>query len=231
MLAAMPERDEAGRLLTVVVHELRTPLNVAVGYLKMLLDPRAGPLTERQAQLAARAGESLDTMARLLSDLGAIARLDAGESLVTRRRHDLAALAASVVEAFAATRQAPRVALDARAGSCLADLDVERLARAFRACLDAVAREASEGDALVVSVTRFDPSTAAVTLAPSRLVSALGEGARWEPADEWRGGLGLELPLARRVIERHGGRVLSPAGPDRRPVFRVLLPLADASRP
>jgi signal transduction histidine kinase len=31
------------------------------------------------------------------------------------------------------------------------------------------------------------------------------------PLDEMRGGLGLALPFARRVIERHGGRVWSPA--------------------
>ena len=31
------------------------------------------------------------------------------------------------------------------------------------------------------------------------------------PFDEKRGGLGLALPLARRVIERHGGRIWAPA--------------------
>jgi signal transduction histidine kinase len=66
-----------------------------------------------------------------------------------------------------------------------------------------------------------------LTLAHEGLLPSLGTiTSAWGPADEWRGGLGLELPLARRVIERHGGRLLSPAGPDRRPAFMVLLPLA-----
>ena len=51
-------------------------------------------------------------------------------------------------------------------------------------------------------------------------------GASWGPADERRGGLGLEIPLARRVIEHHGGRLLSVTGPGRRAAFMVVLPLA-----
>jgi signal transduction histidine kinase len=34
------------------------------------------------------------------------------------------------------------------------------------------------------------------------------------PFDEKRGGLGLALPLARRIIEGHGGRLWSPSGGD-----------------
>jgi signal transduction histidine kinase len=35
-----------------------------------------------------------------------------------------------------------------------------------------------------------------------------------QPFDEHRGGIGLSLPIARRVIERAGGRVWAPAPDD-----------------
>jgi len=228
MLAAMSDRNEVQGLLTLAVHELRTPLNVAAGYLRMLLDPRSGTLADRQAQLAGKAADSLETLTRLVADLGEIARLESGEIPAARRRHDLAALAASVVEAFTPPHPAAaRAVLDAQPGNYPADLDTERVARALRACLDAVAREAADASVVTVSLARRDSSAAGLTVAPrDRLPSLDPAASAWGAPDEWRGGLGLELPLARRVIERHGGRLLSPLDPDRQPAFLVVLPLS-----
>jgi signal transduction histidine kinase len=46
--------------------------------------------------------------------------------------------------------------------------------------------------------------------------------------DEWRGGLGLALPVARRVIEKHGGAVWSAAGANGRATAALRLPLTAA---
>lgn len=228
MLAEMSDPDELHRLLTLAAHELRTPLNVAAGHLKLLLDPRSGALPDRQALLAGKAAYSLDVLTRLVADLGEIARLESGELPPARRRHDLAALAASVVDAFSpAHGGAGRAVLEVQPGTYPADLDVERVARAFRACLEALAREAAETSLLAVVLTRRDPAAAAATLAPRTHLEDPGPAVdAWGAADEWRGGLGLELPIARRVIERHGGRLLSPLGPNRQSAFLIVLPLA-----
>jgi signal transduction histidine kinase len=45
------------------------------------------------------------------------------------------------------------------------------------------------------------------------------------PFDEKRGGLGLAVPLARRVIEKHGGRVVSSENQGRS-IAIVTLPLS-----
>jgi signal transduction histidine kinase len=45
-----------------------------------------------------------------------------------------------------------------------------------------------------------------------------------ERFNEWRGGSGLSLAIARRVIAQHGGSLFSPPGDESKAAALVLLP-------
>jgi hypothetical protein len=71
------------------------------------------------------------------------------------------------------------------------------------------------------------PPSALVAIGDEATLAALREGARTPPSrfDEWRGGLGLALPVGRRVIERQGGSLWSAAGDQGRSGAALRLPL------
>jgi nitrogen fixation/metabolism regulation signal transduction histidine kinase len=112
--------------------------------------------------------------------------------------------------------------------------DTARLRTAFDAIFRAILRE-KPGPATVVAERRRvaqGGGAAAVVIVSDE--ASVQEAYEREPAPfyEKRGGLGLALPLARRVIEGHGGRLWSPTpSRDDDPIARgsaiVSLPLTE----
>jgi signal transduction histidine kinase len=103
--------------------------------------------------------------------------------------------------------------------------DLTRLQRAFATIFHASMREMPAGTT-VVAERRIDThegrQSAILIVADEPNVQASYD-AEPVPFDEKRGGLGLSLPIARRIIERHRGRIWSPAGS--RAVAIVSLPV------
>lgn len=205
------------KLLSLTAHELRSPLTVVGGYIRMLLKERAGPLTEPQRRLMEEAEKSCGRLSSLVAEVSELAHLESGKVAFNRTRVEVRAILA---EAIAGLPELPdrAVAVDLIVDDGVAATlhgDAVRLRAAFSSILNALRRELVTADRLMVRLRTITDGDGAAALI------AIGEPARVDhistllPADlatfdEWRGGNGLALPTARRVIESHGGRIWSP---------------------
>ncbi|HEY7497245.1 MAG TPA: HAMP domain-containing sensor histidine kinase [Vicinamibacterales bacterium] len=203
------------KLLSHVVHELRSPLTVVAGYVHMLLKERAGPVSDQQRRLLEEADKSCAKLSEIVKQISAVSRLEAGKTVFRRSPVDLGALLAEVIAFLPELRdRAVAVELDIDSvGPVQADATL--LKDALAAIVVALRREVVGSDLMKVRAEsgsiEGNPAVRITVGEADRMPRLLALSAQeLGPFDEWRGGDGLSLTNARRVIEAHGGTLLSP---------------------
>ena len=216
------------RAMSLAVHELRTPVTVVAGYLRMLLREQAGPLTEKQRKMLEEADRSCARLGAIVSEMSDLAKLESSEVSMARQDVDIPTLLAELASGMH-DGEDRGVRLDVRSADQPAVVagDRTRLAAALRALLHSALRERGEPGVIVVqSIVRHDstPAHVVVAIGDEAIVPSLLDGGATS-FDEWRGGLGMALPIARRVIEAHGGSLWSGSGNHSRAAAALRLPL------
>ncbi len=236
-----PSTVEYTKLISLAVHEMRTPTSVVVGYLRMLLNDASAPLSDRQRRMIGEAEKACERLVVMLGEFSDVGKLDAGTAVIKDERFDLFELAKSVGESVHEPLDR-EVGLETR-GIAVGGMfqgDRARIQSLLTVVVRAVVREQPAGTTVVLDVqpvTRDGRSFARIVVAPE---PDLARASETEPSefDDRRGGLGLGLPLGRRVVARYGGLIWSPTPPDDRPLpigsrgaIALLLPLTALTAP
>jgi signal transduction histidine kinase len=219
------------KLLSLAAHEFRTPMTVVAGYLRMLLKERAGPVSDQQRRLLEEAEKSCARLSFLLSEVSDVAGLESGIASFNRSEADLHTI---LRDAVAGLPDLPDrevgVELQTDSGPSKVQADAVRLKAALSSVIVALRRELVTSDRLLVREhpRHFQGSHVSwiVVADPGRVAALNGaEPLALTTFDEWRGGVGLSLAIARRIINAHGGSIWSPVEESKAGAV-IALPLA-----
>jgi len=233
MAAALDDADAVRRrLVNDLAHELRTPVSNLRGYLEALEDG----VFELDDTTRGALRRQVERLARLVSDLGALHDLEAGQVPIDAVGTELAELvrsgAAAVQARFAERGVALSLALPTE--DAWVDADAVRTGQVLENLLDNALRHTPSGGSVTVGVT---PLAAAVRVEVRDTGPGVAEGERdavfrrfyrGDPArsPDAGGGSGVGLTIAKALVERQGGAIGVDAAPEGGARFWFTLPVS-----
>jgi signal transduction histidine kinase len=235
-LQATRALEEANRLkaelVSILAHEMRTPLTSIKGYSTALLMEDADFSPETQREFLQIVDEECDTLQELIHDLLESSIIDAGLLRLEPQPVRLSHLAKRATDDIGHRTGKHRFLVDFAEPFPIVDADPNRIEQVLRNLLDNAVKYSPQGGLVVVrgevrgEETIISVADQGVGIAPEhlnrlfekffRVTSALGRHVV---------GSGLGLPIARTIVETHGGRIWAESQLGQGSTFYFTLPL------
>jgi signal transduction histidine kinase len=235
-LALLDARRVKDEFLSNISHELRTPLTTVIGYISLMQEGVAGPVTTDQQQTLAHVKASSEHLLSLIGDLLELTMLRRGGGEVSVSRFDIRDPMQEVLDNTPGRR--PEVLLDVTMPPpTIIETDRRLLGKILSALLSNAYKfthsgHVTFGAAVVVDRVRYAVQDSGIGI-PKDAEGYIFEEFRQLDGTTTRryGGSGLGLTLARRFARLLGGDILLESVEGQGTTFIVDLPLgANATR-
>jgi signal transduction histidine kinase len=230
-VALLDARRVKDEFLANISHELRTPLTAVMGYLALMDEGLAGPVTEEQRRTLAQVKGSSQQLLDLIGDLLELTTLKRGGLEITAAAFDIRD---PLHDAIAATRGRPdAVALRVREPEhrVLMLSDRRKITKMLVALLSNAYKFTPSGEVRVSVTVQDDRAVYRVEDTgvgiPEEMQQLVFDEFRQADGSTTRrfGGSGLGLSLAQRLARVLGGEIFVESSSGQGSTFRVELPL------
>ena len=223
--------DAKSGFLARMSHELRTPLNAILGFADVLRDGMAGPLGEAERAYVEDIADCGRHLLSLVDDVLDLAKVEAGNaSDLQPAPCDIVAIVDDALRMVRerALQGGVNLEVERTWSGGLVVADPRRIRQVLVNLLDNAIRFTPPDGSVVISVNpdrggavRVDVRDTGVGIASDDVERIFDE---YQQAGVQHDGTGLGLPLARRIVELHGGRLRVDSVPGAGSSFSFSLP-------
>jgi signal transduction histidine kinase len=236
---AVERADEARRLkaqfLANMSHDLRSPLNSILGFSELLLRGLEGEISPGQRVMLASVHATGLNLLRLLTEILDTAKVESGKMELHRQSTPAAEILTQAQQGALRGRAAAitdKLAVELQAGMGPIYVDPLRMTQAITHLIN-YGLDAADGGRVSLHVSEGEQAENRVLVIDLEHDGLLSREDEARVFDGFRrlagakGGLNLALPLAKRIVELHGGGIQSmePGGAGSRAHFRAVIPV------
>jgi signal transduction histidine kinase len=219
--------------LATMSHELRTPLNAIIGFSEVLHEQMFGELNERQVAYVRDVLEAGRHLLSLINDVLDLAKIEAGRMELDLSEVAVPDVLRSAVSMYSerASRNGIALGLTTEPAEIEITADERRLRQiVFNLLSNAVKFTPADGrvdvsaqlDAGVVEIAVADTGPGIAAADRETIFEEFEQASDGKQEEE---GTGLGLPLSRKLVELHGGRLWVESEIGRGSTFRFTLPV------
>jgi signal transduction histidine kinase len=234
--AEAANRAKSG-FLASMSHELRTPLNHIIGFSEVLRDKYFGELNEKQADYVKDILGSGKHLLSLISDILDLSKIEAGKMELELSPVNIKALLEDSLMMFKEKAHEHGIGLDLKIPEEMSELEIQADERKLKQIIFN----------LFSNATKFTPDGGAITLQADQkdeelIVSVEDTGIGIASEDKEKifddfyqvkggytdktPGTGLGLPLTKKLVEMHGGRIwIESEGEGKGSTFSFVIPV------